>query len=356
MNSNNNENPIGALQERLGANWSMIARARENAVATRARFKEELAGLDSDDSGIIVFGSLSRDEFTSGSDIDWTLLVDGQASPEHLDNALEIAKYVREVEGKPPGREGTFGGLASSHDLIHKIGEDDTNRNTTQRILLLLESAAIGRSEAHERVVRNVLRRYVQEDYGLMHSGGPFQIPRFLQNDIARYWRTVAVDFAYKQRQREDKGWALRVTKLRMSRKLTYTSGLLMCFSCDFELFGDLKENLDEESRLYAIVDHLVKYSQKTPLEILAQVLLPSPQLDAVARDLFDAYNEFLELLDNEEKRKHLDTLERDQITGDALYEQTRKLGHRFQDSLTKLFLEENGTPLFEMTKAYGVF
>src|SRR5262249_1368212 len=137
------------------------------------------------------------------SDIDWTLLVDGMVDLQHFDDMLEIQKYVADVEQRKPGREGTFGGLTISHDLIHKIGgEDDTNRNTTQRILLLLESRAIHRTAAYERVVKGVLSRYTHEDYGLLHSAGPYSVPRFLLNDIARYWRTVAVDFAYKQRER----------------------------------------------------------------------------------------------------------------------------------------------------------
>jgi len=35
------------------------------------------AALDSEDTSIVVSGSLARDEYTAGSDIDWTLLVDG---------------------------------------------------------------------------------------------------------------------------------------------------------------------------------------------------------------------------------------------------------------------------------------
>jgi predicted nucleotidyltransferase len=34
-----------------------------------------LRRIDSEDA--VVFGSLARGEFTAGSDIDWTLLVDG---------------------------------------------------------------------------------------------------------------------------------------------------------------------------------------------------------------------------------------------------------------------------------------
>lgn len=127
------DNPIDLLQVRLGADWVAIRKARESAIQKRAQLQADLASLDSEDTSIVVFGSLARDEFTSGSDIDWALLVDGQANPEHLDSSLEIGRYIREVEKRPPGRDATFGGLIFSHDLIHRIGgADDTNKNTTQ--------------------------------------------------------------------------------------------------------------------------------------------------------------------------------------------------------------------------------
>lgn len=357
MQSRSDANPIDLLEHKLGADWSAINNARESAVQKRTELRAALASLDSEDTSIVVFGSLARGEFTSGSDIDWTLLLDGMANPEHFDNAGEIRRYIEEKE-RPPGPEATFGGLTVSHDLIHRIGgEDDTNRNTTQRILLLLESAAIGRTEAYERVLRNVLRRYVYEDYGLVHSAGPYNVPRFLQNDIARYWRTVAVDFAYKQRQRAEKGWALRTVKLRISRKLTYVSGLLMCFSCEIDDPKPLPEKgRDNALDLHPIIEHLWKYSQQTPLEILANVLLGHESLNAVAKKLLDTYNEFLAQLDNPETRECLKNLERDQVATDPRYEDMRELSHAFQDALTQLFLEENGTKLWELTKVYGVF
>lgn len=242
--------------------------------------------------------------------------------------------------------------------MIHRIGGgDNTNRNTTQRILLLLESRAIDRSEAYERVLRNVLRRYVDEDYGLVHSAAENNVPRFLQNDIARYWRTVAVDFAYKQRQRAEKGWALRTVKLRISRKLTYVSGLLMCFSCETDEPKPLPEMKEDNAfDLHPIIDHLLKYSRQTPLEILANALLPHSQLDETARTLFDTYDEFLAQLDNPVNRDRLEALERHQVSNDSLYKDMRELSHTFQDALTHLFLEENGTRLWELTKVYGVF
>jgi len=129
-------------------------------------------------------------------------------------NIFELARKIDEIvsgaSAKHPGREGTFGSLAFSHELVRIGGEDDTNRNTTRRILLLLESDPVGRPEAYERVVTNVLRRYILEDRGFVEQSGPYHVPRFLLNDFARYWLTMAVDFAYKQRTRFGEGAAIR--------------------------------------------------------------------------------------------------------------------------------------------------
>ena len=83
-------------------------------------------------------GSLARNEFTLGSDIDWTPSVDGSADPKHHDLVRQIGLLGDSMAGKSTEAEGTFGSLVCSHDLIHQIGgEDDTNRNTTRRLLRL---------------------------------------------------------------------------------------------------------------------------------------------------------------------------------------------------------------------------
>src|SRR4029077_15479746 len=135
-----------------------------------------------------------------------------------------------------PGPAATFGSVTFSHELVHHIGgHSDSNRNTTQRILLLLESTPIGSADAYQRVVRAVLGRYLDNDISFLtrsRSGKRYKVPRFLLNDIVRYWRTVCVDYATKFRERQGAEWALRNAKLRMSRKLIFASGLVMCFSC----------------------------------------------------------------------------------------------------------------------------
>jgi hypothetical protein len=172
-------------------------------------------------------------------------LIDGQADPQHLQMAQEVVGRLGKAEFNPPGATGIFGSMTFSHDLVQKIGgREDTNENTTRRVLLLQESAAFGKSDAYERVVRLLLSRYLKDDYGLRFGTLKYKVPRFLLNDIVRYWRTVTVDFVEKQRGQAGHGWGLRNAKLRMSRKLIFATGMLSCFSCHLLSSPDVKQEL----------------------------------------------------------------------------------------------------------------
>jgi predicted nucleotidyltransferase len=340
--------------------WPEINAAAERAKSKKSRLAQAIERLATEDTSVVVFGSLARDEVTDKSDVDWTLLVDGQANPRHHDISLEIRDALADLEEKKPGREETFGGLAFSHDLLHRIGGGaDTNRNLTQRILLLLESSAIGAGDAHQRVVREILKRYILEDFGWLTNS--VRVPRFLLNDIARYWRTVAVDFAYKRRERRSEGWALRTVKLRLSRKLTYASGLLACFSCASALSEQLgqasREEMPDGAVTHPVVEHLSNLLRQTPLDIVAQMLLPHDSLADAALEFFGSYDQFLALLNDPTRRNHLDELAPDAAPSDSLFQDARDNGHRFQKALDGIFLEERtGVPFFELTKQYGVF
>jgi len=349
--------PVQRLEAKLNARWKNITDARELSVRTRSKLRQDLAGLDSDDSSIVISGSLARDEFTSGSDIDWTLLIDGQADPNIIDVLPRIQEIVGRAAKKPPGREGTFGTMAFSHDLIHQIGgEDDTNRNTTRRILLLLESSAVGRPDAYERVIKSVLRRYINEDDGFRRGSGKYHVPRFLQNDFARYWRTMAVDFAYKRRSRFGDGAAMRNFKLRMSRKLIYVSGFLTCFSCELQL--NVSPRLfpcPAPSGSPECVACLRDFLRLTPLEILATTLLSFPHLEPTALSLFNSYDRFLGLLADQQTRDHLEKLPSDSDPSDSTWAEARRITHQFRDALLELFFDEKSR-LYDLTKMYGVF
>lgn len=347
---------VEQLEQRLKACWSDLKRARLAAEERKERLRTGLIGLDSEDTSVVVSGSLARGEFTSGSDIDWTLLIDGSADPRHHDLFREIGMRVNPLAAKAPGAEGAFGSMVFSHDLIHEIGgEDDTNRNTTRRLLLLLESGAVGREDAYRRVVRNILNRYLLEDRGLWRGSG-HRVPRFLQNDFARYWRTMAVDFAYKLRKRAGKGWAIRNIKLRMSRKLIYVSGLLACYRCHLD-YPPAERNaiFADRDRHKEVVEHMDTVFSETPLEIVAGVLLRYQHLDGAARKIFDSYNGFLGILADDQSRSHLENLTEDQADKDEVYQGARMFSHTFRDGLLDFFFDPK-SELDSLTKNYGVF
>jgi predicted nucleotidyltransferase len=346
------------LSRRLGVQWPNIEAARSLSVETLEQLRCAFADSDSDDTSIVVLGSLAREEFTPSSDIDWNLLVDGIADPHHRDLFLDAQRKIKEIATKTVGREGTFDAFVSSHDLIHRIGgEDDTNRNLTRRLLLLLESTPVGRSIAHERVVKNILKRYLLEDRSFWRGRTVHghHIPHFLLNDIARFWRTMAVDFAYKLRARSGDGWAIRNIKLRMSRKLLYVSGLVACFRCHLIFPDEGRESVfaDEDLRLEVVDVVDVIFSAK-PLDIIATFGIGHVHLYTTLSQLFGAYDEFLGILRDESLRRHLETLAEGSGDHDPIYQQARSMSHRFRDAVLAMLFDEQ-SELGLLTRLYGV-
>ncbi len=270
---------VNTLEQRLGVEWPAIKKAFSDTLAMRNRLAGLFSRRRASDTTVVVFGSVARFEVTSKSDTDWILLVDGSATPEQntrnrkltLKQSLVSEKFIE------PGQSGIFGRFVGSHDLIHRIGgEDDLNSNTTRRVLLLLESLPLGDREAYDRVRRQILRRYLEDDRGLTHGSGSIRVPRFLLNDLTRYWRTVTVDFVYKQVADQDEKWALRNAKLRMSRKLVFAAGLLRCFFCHLDdSASDARRALHPPNgEVSLLLAYLEDQFAMSPLETMARLAL----------------------------------------------------------------------------------
>lgn len=341
----------------------MLERARNNADKARHDLEqllgERVGGYDSEDTSVVVFGSLARQEWTSSSDLDWTYLIDGQANSDHLVIAQKIHQALSEQKERfrPPGQSGIFGNMAFSHEIIHQIGgQFDTNKNTTQRILLLLESAVVGKgTQAHERVVRAVINRYLEEDnHRLTEDGRSYRVPRFLLNDIVRFWRTMGVDFASKQRDRGGDGWGLRNAKLRMSRKLIFASGLLVCFSCNLDAALQKKISTEKDAIKLNQVTHIRDLVKLTPLEILAKSLEEYGVPEHIQDDFFSSYGAFLELLDDENSRNSLQNLRASDSRTDPTFKKVKEIGSVFERSLDHIFFENER--LKPLTRKYGIF
>ena len=204
-------------------------------------------------------------------------------------------------------------------------------------------------------MTKNVLRRYVLEDLGFLEKRGPHHVPWFLLNDFARYWWTMAVDFAYKQRTRDRKGAAIRNIRLRMSRKLIYVSGLLTCFGCARRLdrFGPIASCAESNEGLEYV--ELLRTRLRTPLEVLSEALLQFSHLDSAASELLSAYDSFIGILSDKESRGRLEELNADEYESDKLYREARDVTHEFREGLLALFFDE-ASGLSELTRTYGVF
>lgn len=345
--------------------WPTIVAARTDALEVQELLRSTLRQFTSDDVDIVVFGSLARREWTSGSDVDWTMLIDGQADSQHRIASREIQQKLSAVEFRgtklnPPGAEGIFGNMAFSHEIVHHIGgQADTNRNTTQRVLLLLEAAALRDPKddlggPYARIVRQVLNRYLLSDSNF-HSQTDHEsrIPRFLLNDVVRYWRTMCVDFAYKDWEQGGQKWAIRNIKLRTSRKLLFVSGLLMVFSCFKN--NSLRRNEDApDAYLLRLQKHLLSFVQSTPLNVLVWTLREL-RLDADCKEFLNCYEQFLLKINDPTVRKHLGQLSEEGVYSDQTFLECREISHRLQSTLKKMCFETE-SPLREFTCEYGVF
>lgn len=364
--------PLFRLEEKLGCKWEHLREADSQASQARdnlaAILEKGIGKFATEDANLIAFGSLARREWIDWeSDLDWTYLIDGQANSRHLKITQQIRSTL-EREGRivngtfeprfaEPGATGTFGNLGFSHQLVHLIGgQDDTNKNMTQRMLLLLESVPIGPRPAYDRVVRAIIDRYLQEEAHILVEGkNRFKVPRFLLNDIVRFWRTMAVDFASKQRDRGGKGWGLRNAKLRMSRKLIFASGLLVCFQCNLDQRLQTKiSTAEHDINLKHLANHIWECANSTPLDILASTIEGSGVDGEVAKTLFSAYNEFIAIMSDKEARTELKRMSPLDSRTNPIFARIRRVSKEFESGLNKLFFgNDDIRPLAEKC---GVF
>ncbi len=352
---------------RLGVNFPAIEKARETTQVELKNIRDCIEKADLKFTGsyeFIVFGSLGRQEVTSGSDVDWTLLVDGPSDLNHYAISQKISQRLEAEEFIEPGSSGLFGGLTSSHELVHNIGGfEDTNANMTRRLLLLLESVSVGTRFCRENVITTLLERYLKFGRGVeRQQANKLKVPRFLLNDFVRLWRTFAVDYASKKWHQNDKKWGIRNSKLRFTRKMLFLKGLLLTLDCEF---SDVEGNEEwpwnilpgsdylnkPENRLMLGIQKLIELA---PVEMFCRTCLMTDSL-VNAEKALKAYNDFLAMIDDEEKRDHLSNIPFESAEDDEIFNSVRDKGKEFGAALNCV-LFDNGGKLAELVKEYGVF
>lgn len=327
-------NALKQLAGRSDGGFPNLTAARALTERRLSEMRKQLKAAPCDpDACIALFGSWGRRELTEHSDDDWAILIDGPGRadarplPSDVDGALG-------VEGRQPGSQGIFGASISCDHLVERIGLDgDDNKNLTRRMLLLLESTAVANEAAHLACRTRVLDGYL--DYSVKG----YRPPRFLLNDVIRYWRTICVDFVGKEREGAGQKWALRNLKLGLSRKALFAGGLLPVLLCHRFAATDIRSVLDDAFA-------------EPSLDRIAQAFLQLDAIDAGVRAI-GAYDRFMGLLGNRDARKQLEQLSREQARESEFFVYGKRLAAEFQQGLLALLFETRLEPL---VREYGIF
>ena len=297
----------------------------------RAELLEKLAHSQyKDKMCIIVTGSYGRYEASSESDMDLFWFIDADIPDEPAEALKEEIKIINDViinhVPKEAGSTGTFGpsAIVSQSKLIGNIGgKNDSNENMTRRMLLLLEGTYLYNNDKFIEIRKNLIDKYIKVEQN------PKQIPRFLLNDIIRYYRTIATDFEFKVSE-DTKEWGLRNIKLKFSRKFLYFGGLIA---------------VAELMNIHDIDAQKAKLEEIFDKTVFEKCFLCARRVDLIPQmnQIFGFYNNFIEKISTPENRIQLEATTKNTRNDSALYQELRDDGNKFSEAM-EIFL----------TKAFG--
>lgn len=330
----------------LGISVPNLVRALETTDSkyrqARERASSEIARLCGDrsvealvpDIDVVVMGSMGRGEMSdTESDFDYIVLTYGLITdPFQIWVARKAADAAeRAVAFKETGKTTGFGGLTSSSQLVNVIGlETDTNITHTHRILLLEESVSLLNDASYGRLVRSVLKRYLY-DYEPGPDGQDRSkrgVPRFLLNDVVRYWRTLGVDYQAKRwEELEGEKWGMRYLKLRSTRKLTFVATVVSLF------LPRIRDAVVHD-------DLLVEQFSLMPMARLSQLeahLNDSEDRRCLA-EIFRLADRFSNLYNDPEFRDQVNQVQHPRDAGNPTFAAARRDTQRLQEFLEALF------------------
>ncbi len=335
--------PIPALEKA----W---VRTEETFESFRTSLEEALPpSNDTKGLDVVFCGSLARHEFTEGGDADYLILVDRNVRARTLAKLKSAAESAVSEEGmEGPGQQGLFGDFAIAQELVTRIGlQADSNIDTTRRLLILTESASVYDPQVRQTVLRLMIERYCADYDPEEQDNNSVNVPRFLLNDLVRYWRTKAVDFAAKRWGDVAGDSRLRLAKLLTTRKVLFAGSLAVVLLARSEVASRRDGDATEYD---AMVSYLLSEFERTPLARLAGCYDKlSADGKAAMGKMLGAYDEFLDIVEGTDKR---DLIRSDE--GVSVHERLNVIAEDIEQNLEIIFFDD---PLFKgLTRKYSLF
>jgi predicted nucleotidyltransferase len=279
---------------------------------------------------VFALGSYGRMEATEASDLDLAFIYDGRRTELRVAERLrgDVIGVLRTAFDVP---EKTFHQPVDLRALMSNVGGTaDSNEHLTYRALLLTEGAWINDSVHAERVLETLFGVYAK---GRVSRG---RFLNSLANDLHRYYRTLCVDYRHKVEE-SAKHWAIRILKLRHSRKLWHLANVcLQCWAV---------HAVEDEGRDAAVAERL----GWPPLVRITLAMRAFGGLDRVPA-LFEAQDRFLALVSSESVRDALAAIEYEHRHEAAVYQSLHANADRLDEAAAGVV-----SVLWEHCRAYLV-
>ena len=287
--------------------------------------------------GITIFGagSYGRLEASEYSDIDMFFLCNNSRNQIFEPNINKIRLFARIIDIvedlKFPkfSNDGEFLKLLHLDEMVEKLGgqKDDYENHFTTRMLLLLESKCLYETKIYNESIKRIVKSYFR-DYPKHKEN--FK-PIFIINDIARYWKTLCLNYEHKRNQRidnsSDKSDEEKL-KLKVKQKVKNfklkISRMTTCFATIASLSCQHKSITEED------VIEMVKLTPRQRLQKISD-LVPSSKSN-IEKIIYE-YEWFLKMtgLSTKDLHKHFENKEK----RTEMFERANKFGDMMYDLLT---------------------
>jgi Nucleotidyltransferase domain len=269
-----------------------VLKSRQAYAARRIAALKRAVSSSSDiarhkDLCVYVTGSYGRLEASRYSDLDLFFVHNGTAREDKLSNIdkalfdAELIKICRRLRFPEFTKGGVYLQVHYIGDILEKLGgpEDDYLNYFTARMLLLSESLPIANEQLYLRSIGRIVQSYFRD----FHDHDKDFRPIFLVNDIARYWKTMCLNYENIRNRQTLTPYEKNKVHIK-NFKLKY-SRLLTCFSLMAAILAPTRPMSSQ---------YILRTIMKTPTERLRAVSEGRRELAVLVDSLLADYSWFL--------------------------------------------------------------